>query len=80
MQTNRILAGLWATPISGASMNPVPDLVRCDMSTTWIYIGGPIEALPYGQTPARQRCGLIERVDLLLDQRKVMLAQAGSHR
>ena len=40
------LAGLWAAPISGASMNPVrsfaPDLLRDDMSTTWIYIAGPI--------------------------------------
>ena len=40
------LAGLWAAPISGASMNPVrsfaPDLVRGDMSTTWIYIAGSI--------------------------------------
>lgn len=40
------LAGLWASPISGASMNPVrslaPDLVRGDFSTTWIYIIGPI--------------------------------------
>jgi aquaporin Z len=40
------LAGLWAAPISGASMNPVrsfaPDLVRGDFSTTWIYIVGPV--------------------------------------
>jgi aquaporin Z len=40
------LAGLWAAPISGASMNPVrsfaPDLVRGDMSTTWVYFAGPI--------------------------------------
>ncbi len=40
------LAGLWAAPISGASMNPArsiaPDLVRGDLSTTWIYIAGPI--------------------------------------
>lgn len=40
------LAGLWAAPISGASMNPVrsfaPDLIRGDMSTTWIYIAGPV--------------------------------------
>lgn len=40
------LAGLWAAPISGASMNPVrsfaPDLVRGDLRTTWIYIVGPI--------------------------------------
>lgn len=41
-----VLAGLWAAPISGASMNPVrslaPDLVRGDLSTTWIYIVGPL--------------------------------------
>jgi len=40
------LAGLWAAPISGASMNPVrsfaPDLVRGDLNTTWIYIVGPV--------------------------------------
>jgi aquaporin Z len=40
------LAGLWAAPISGASMNPVrsfaPDLIRGDLGTTWIYIAGPV--------------------------------------
>jgi len=40
------LAGLWAAPISGASMNPVrslaPDLVRGDFATTWIYVVGPL--------------------------------------
>ncbi len=40
------LAGLWAAPISGASMNPVrslaPDLVRGDLATTWIYVVGPV--------------------------------------
>jgi aquaporin Z len=40
------LAGLWAAPISGASMNPVrsfaPDLIRGDLMTTWIYIAGPL--------------------------------------
>ena len=40
------LAGLWASPISGASMNPVrslaPDLLRGDFSYSWIYIVGPI--------------------------------------
>ena len=40
------LAGLWAAPISGASMNPVrsfaPDLIRGDLRTAWIYIVGPI--------------------------------------
>jgi aquaporin Z len=40
------LAGLWAAPISGASMNPVrslaPDLVRGDLGTAWIYVAGPV--------------------------------------
>ncbi len=40
------LAGLWAAPISGASMNPVrsfaPDLIRGDMTTTWIFVAGPV--------------------------------------
>ena len=40
------LAGLWAAPISGASMNPVrsfaPDLVRGDMSTSWILHRRPV--------------------------------------
>lgn len=40
------LAGLWAAPISGASMNPVrsfaPDLMRGDLHTTWIYVVGPV--------------------------------------
>lgn len=39
-------AGLWAAPVSGASMNPIrslaPDLVRGDWSTTWIYVVGPV--------------------------------------
>jgi aquaporin Z len=41
-----VLAGLWAAPISGASMNPARsfavDLVRGDLSLTWIYIVGPV--------------------------------------
>ncbi len=40
------LAGLWAAPITGASMNPVrslaPDLVRGDLGSTWIYLVGPL--------------------------------------
>ncbi len=39
------LAGLWAAPVSGASMNPVrtfgPDLVRGDFSHLWAYLVGP---------------------------------------
>lgn len=41
-----VLAGLWASPVSGASMNPArtlgPDLVRGDLTHTWIYIVGPL--------------------------------------
>lgn len=40
------LAGLWAAPISGASMNPVrslaPDLVRGDFGAAWVYLIGPL--------------------------------------
>ena len=39
------LAGLWAAPITGASMNPVrslaPDLVRGDFGAAWVYLIGP---------------------------------------
>ena len=41
-----ILAGLWASPISGASMNTArsfgPDLVLWNFSHFWVYIVGPI--------------------------------------
>ncbi len=40
------LAGLWASPMSGASMNPVrslaPDLVGADWTCWWAYIVGPM--------------------------------------
>jgi len=40
------LAGLWADPISGASMNPArsfgPDLILFNFAHYWIYIVGPI--------------------------------------
>jgi aquaporin Z len=39
------LAGLWASPASGASMNPVrsfgPDAVIGDYSHFWVYLAGP---------------------------------------
>jgi aquaporin Z len=40
------LAGLWASPVSGASMNPVrtlgPDLVSVDLTSWWVYVAGPL--------------------------------------
>ena len=40
------LAGLWASPISGASMNPArtfgPDLVSADFTSYWVYVVGPL--------------------------------------
>ncbi len=41
-----ILAGLWSSPISGASMNPArsfgPDLMLLDFSHYWVYVVGPL--------------------------------------
>jgi aquaporin Z len=40
------LAGVWAGPVSGASMNPArsfgPELVSPDFSNYWIYVIGPL--------------------------------------
>ena len=40
------LAGLWASPISGASMNPArtfgPDLVSGTFTAYWVYAAGPV--------------------------------------
>ncbi len=40
------LAGLWASPISGASMNPArtfgPDLVSGTFTDYWVYVAGPL--------------------------------------
>jgi aquaporin Z len=39
-------AGLWGSPISGASMNPArtfgPDLVGRDWTAYWVYVAGPV--------------------------------------
>jgi aquaporin Z len=41
-----IVAGFWASPISGASMNPArsfgPDLANRDFANYWVYLLGPI--------------------------------------
>ena len=40
------LAGLWGSPISGASMNPArsfgPDLILGNFAHYWIYLAGPL--------------------------------------
>src|SRR5271166_6067488 len=40
------LAGLWGSPISGASMNPArtfgPDLASVTFTSHWVYIAGPV--------------------------------------
>ncbi len=40
------LAGLWGSPISGASMNPArtfgPDLISLTFDGYWVYVAGPI--------------------------------------
>ena len=40
------LAGLWGSPISGASMNPArtfgPDLIGRDFTSYWVYVAGPL--------------------------------------
>ena len=47
-----VLAGFWAGPASGASMNSfrslAPDIMRWDFSKTWIYFVGPLVGMGFG--------------------------------
>jgi len=40
------LAGLWGSPISGASMNPArtfgPDAISANFTSYWVYVAGPV--------------------------------------
>ena len=46
------MAGLWGSPISGASMNPArtfgPDLASTTFTGYWVYIAGPIAGAARG--------------------------------
>jgi aquaporin Z len=46
------LAGLWGSPISGASMNPArtfgPDVIGADFHAYWVYVAGPIAGAALG--------------------------------
>ena len=64
------LAGLWAGPVSGASMNPVrsftPALVRADLGHDWVYLAGPLigalVAVAFAQVlrgPGRDRAAIL---------------------
>jgi aquaporin Z len=46
------LSGLWASSLTGASMNPArslgPDIVRSEFALTWIYLVGPFAGAAIG--------------------------------
>jgi aquaporin Z len=52
-----ILAGLWSSPVSGASMNPArslaPETVLGDFSHAWVYVVGPLAGALLAVTFAR---------------------------
>src|SRR5271154_6726521 len=55
------LAGLWGSPISGASMNPArtfgPDLVGKTFTGYWVYVAGPIAGAALAVVIAFVLCG-----------------------
>jgi aquaporin Z len=52
-----ILAGLWSSPVSGASMNPArslgPEAVLGDFSHAWVYVLGPLAGALFALAFAR---------------------------
>jgi aquaporin Z len=52
-----VLAGLWSSPVSGASMNPArsfaPELALGDFSQLWIYVAGPLAGAALAVAGAR---------------------------
>ncbi len=59
------LAGLWGSPISGASMNPArtfgPDLVSKTFTDYWVYLAGPIAGATLAVLLAF--CSVVEEAD-----------------
>lgn len=51
------LAGLWASPVSGASMNTFrtlgPNLVGGDLADSWVYVAGPLAGVVLAVLAAR---------------------------
>jgi aquaporin Z len=78
------LAGMWAAPISGASMNPVrsfaPDLLRARLGDTWIYVLGPLVGASVGVLFEWILKGRATHAGAVAAQGSAGLPDASSHR